>query len=96
VLVSRPGGDYAGGYHHLLVPTDFSPHAEEALRMARTLAAHGAIIDLVHYWQLQPITFGYEGSLMAAGTSLPELRQSIIQDAERACRTWSNATSATT
>ena len=86
VLVSRPGGNYTGGYHHLLVPTDFSAHAEEALRMARTLAAHGAIIDLVHYWQLQPITFGYEGSLMAAGTSLPELRQSIIQDAERACR----------
>ncbi len=52
VLVVRPGARSAGGYQHILVPTDFSPHAETSLQLATVLAAPGAAIDLVHYWQL--------------------------------------------
>ena len=51
VLVVRPGRR-PGSYRRILVPTDFSRPAEDALAMALTLAESGAEIDLVHYWQL--------------------------------------------
>ncbi len=54
VLVARRDGDLPGGYRRLLVPTDFSPTAEQALAMALSLAAPGAIVDVLHCWSLPP------------------------------------------
>jgi nucleotide-binding universal stress UspA family protein len=83
VLVSRPGGNVTGGYHRILLPTDFSDHADDALRMARVLAARGARIDVVHFWQLPPLASGYEGSLLNSGPALMPLREAVIADGER-------------
>jgi nucleotide-binding universal stress UspA family protein len=86
VLVARQGARVVGGYHDLLVPTDFTPHAEDALRTALTLAARGAKIHLVHFWQLPPISSGFDSEMMATATDLAPLRDAVIGDAERNLR----------
>lgn len=50
VLVARPAEHLAGGYRHILVPTDFSDGARRALAMATMLAARDAHIDARHWW----------------------------------------------
>lgn len=50
VMVARPAGRLGGGYRHILVPTDFSDHAEHALDAATLIAADGAHIDVWHWW----------------------------------------------
>jgi nucleotide-binding universal stress UspA family protein len=51
VLVAR-GPAPAGGYPRVLVPTDFSPTADQALDLAVALAADGGEVVLFHGWQL--------------------------------------------
>lgn len=59
VMVARPGKS-AGGYHRILVPTDFSPAAQRALEVAVAVAAPEAEIDVFHCWQLPiPVTSHY-------------------------------------
>ncbi len=58
VLVVRPGGSSKGGFGKILVPTDFSPHAEAALVEALAVAACNAEIELVHFWQLPTYACG--------------------------------------
>jgi nucleotide-binding universal stress UspA family protein len=55
VLVARPGGDGAGGYHRILLPTDFSAATPYVVEQALEVAAPGATIDLLHCWQLPPM-----------------------------------------
>jgi nucleotide-binding universal stress UspA family protein len=55
VLVARPGTKDVGGYRRILVPTDFSAWAEDALKMALVLAGNDASIDLLHAWQIPVI-----------------------------------------
>lgn len=55
VLVARPGAKDVGGYRRILVPTDFSAWAEDALKMALVLAGHDARIDVLHAWQIPVI-----------------------------------------
>ncbi len=50
VLVARPSGADDEGFKNILVPTDFSPAAEKALRLALDLAADGAAVTLFHAW----------------------------------------------
>jgi nucleotide-binding universal stress UspA family protein len=59
VLVARPRVEGAGGFSKILVPSDFSPSAERALRAALLVAAKGATIDVLHCWQLPALTAGY-------------------------------------
>jgi nucleotide-binding universal stress UspA family protein len=54
VMVARPGADASGGFRRILVPTDFSVHAEDALRLAMVLAAPGGTIDVFHAWGTPP------------------------------------------
>jgi len=52
VMVVRGGGDSEAGYRRILVPTDFSDHAEKGLQRALEMVAPGGSVDLVHFWQL--------------------------------------------
>lgn len=57
VLVVRGEEPPHGGYHHLVVGVDFSEHARRAVERAqKTLAAPGARIDLIHCWQIPPLS----------------------------------------
>lgn len=58
VLVARPGPT-TGGYHKILVATDFTESAERALEAALTMAAPDAQVDLLHCWQLPPMSSSY-------------------------------------
>ncbi len=86
VLVARQGNGppsesppLSGGYRKILVPTDFSPSAEYALRMACELAAPSAQIDVWHFWHTpygspmpypDPMRMEIEASARAAGEEL--------------------------
>ncbi len=52
VMVAREAGQGADGYRRILVPTDFSDHAERALETALELRAEDGAIDLLHCWRL--------------------------------------------
>ncbi len=81
VLVARPGGDHSGGYKRLLVPTDFSDFSEKAIEMALVLAAPGAHVDLVHFWQLPMVAAGYEAPV--AETAVGPMREALENEADR-------------
>lgn len=49
-MVARAGEAAVAGYRHILVPTDFSDSAEQALVMATELAAEDARIEVWHWW----------------------------------------------
>jgi nucleotide-binding universal stress UspA family protein len=52
VLVARREGAGRGGYHRILVATDFTPSSERALDRALELAAADARVDVVHYFNI--------------------------------------------
>jgi len=54
VMVAR-GEAPIGGYHHLVVGTDFGATSERALARALVVAAPRARIDVVHCWQMSPM-----------------------------------------
>ena len=68
VMVARPGADGQNLFKRILVPTDFSVHAEEALKLALILAAPGATVNLFHAWDTPP-----EMALEWSGPILEEL-----------------------
>jgi nucleotide-binding universal stress UspA family protein len=53
VLVARGPAPH-GGYHRIVVGSDFTPLAELALNRAIELAARDARIDVLHCWQPSP------------------------------------------
>lgn len=55
ILVAR-GKPPEGGYQRILIPTDFSEAAENALELALALAAPHARLDLVHFWRVPEAT----------------------------------------
>lgn len=80
VLVVR--GDAAaaeGGYRRIVVGTDFSPLAEQALSRAIMVAAPGAVIEVVHAWHV-PVDLSPEGSMAMA---LADLRDDLVADVAR-------------
>lgn len=54
VLVARGEGAARGGFHRVLVATDFSTAADRALARAITLAAKDAVIEVVHFYAGHP------------------------------------------
>lgn len=82
VLVARPGRT-RGGYRRILVPTDFSGNADEALDAARKVAAEDAEIDLLHCWQLPIPVTSYYVPTTSRGASLKQLAAEIEGDAKK-------------
>ncbi len=81
VLVVRDGdgAKAEGGFKNILVPTDFSPHAEAALRQALALVEPGGSIELVHFWSLPIVPGGGFGE--SAMVSLPDDHRSGADEA---------------
>lgn len=52
VMVARGEVVPAGGYRSILVPTDFSEHADRAVDMALSLGAADCDYELLHCWRL--------------------------------------------
>ncbi|MDH3727615.1 MAG: universal stress protein [Myxococcales bacterium] len=91
VLVARGETPPVGGYKRILIPTDFSPPAEQALELALALAAPNAQFDLVHCWRVPEATRADEYSELvidAVAASVKErgrkLLESFRQDAPSA------------
>jgi nucleotide-binding universal stress UspA family protein len=83
VLVAREPGNSQGGFHRILVPTDFSEHAEAALQMAAVLAAPGAAIDLIHCWQMPLASTTYIEPMPAVEAAMGSAREEIVASARR-------------
>lgn len=65
VLVARQEGAGRGGFHRILVATDFSAGADRALDRALDLAAEGAQVEVVHYYGLRWPALVYTGAPLA-------------------------------
>lgn len=59
VLVARPRASARGGYNHILLPTDFSPSADEALAAAVAVVSAGGVIEVVHFWHMPLVAASY-------------------------------------
>ena len=66
VLVARREGAGRGGFHRILVATDFSPGAERALDRALDLAAEGAQVEVIHCCGVRWPALVYSGAPLAA------------------------------
>lgn len=82
VLVAR-GAAPTGGYHRIVVTTDFSDHSERAVEAALELAAPGARIDIIHCYQLPPMIGAAYAPIKAADDIYAPLRQSLATAAEQ-------------
>lgn len=78
VLVARGAAEAAdGGFHRILVATDFSESAERGFDLALALAAEGAAIELVHFWQLPSLSRAHAPEEVDA--TLAEIRAGMEQ-----------------
>jgi glycine betaine transporter len=67
---------------NILVPVDFSPHAERAFGYAATLAHRfGAKLALLHVVDDSFVTGGWSSEIYVS--NVPELMENLIADAER-------------
>ena len=78
VMVARPGAEGSGPFRRILVPTDFSIHADKALQLAMILAAPDGQIDVFHAWNTPP-----ELALEWTGPVLHELATNAREAGER-------------
>ncbi|WP_428263184.1 universal stress protein [Haliangium sp.] len=84
VMVARPKSEGSGGYGRILVPTDFSRPSEKAVQMALALAARGARIDVVHFWQIPVTATTPYAPFKAAEEALTTVRRAMAESAESA------------
>lgn len=78
VLVGRGAADAAdGGFHRILVATDFSEASERGFDLALALAADGAAVELVHFWQLPALSRAHAADEVDA--TLAEIRAGMEQ-----------------
>jgi len=87
VMVARRCPSEVGTFQRIMVPTDFSPASEKALRLAFMLAPEGASIDLFHAWQFPPGTH-IVGSPDDADSPLSALRREILKTAQKNADKW--------
>lgn len=83
VLVARGEAPVGGGYHRVLIPTDFSDGSYAAARRAVELADPGASqIDIIHFWKLPAAAEGYWAQAeQTPGKLVKSLRELFIEDA---------------
>jgi len=78
VLVARGAGDAAdAGFQRILVATDFSEAADRGLDLPLALAADGATVELVHFWQLPALSRAHAAEEVDA--TLAEIRAGMEQ-----------------
>jgi universal stress protein A len=78
---------------NILVPVDFSPHAERAFGFAATLAHRfGAKLTLVHVVDDSFVTGGWSSEIYVS--NVPELLQNLIADADRGLATLKESAAA--
>lgn len=78
VMVARPGAEGPGSFQRILVPTDFSVHAEDALKLALVLAAPGGTVDVFHAWDTPP-----EVALEWTGPIVDEMAKQARESGEK-------------
>ena len=71
------------GYRRILVPTDFSATAARALELAFDLAAPGARVELVHFWQVPVTASTPYAPFKAAEEALTTVREAMAEAAEQ-------------
>jgi len=86
VMVARERSAGEGGYKRVLVPTDFSQAAENALVTATRIAAPDAKVELFHAWQLPGAVTGYWGPAADNGAVLGPLRSQVVEAIEGQAR----------
>ncbi len=79
VLVARAGGNSAGGFHRLLVAVDFSDVTDRVMQAALEVAAKEAEIDILHCWQLPPMSYSYFAPTKAASELIKPIRDSMSE-----------------
>jgi nucleotide-binding universal stress UspA family protein len=83
VMVARALDNGPGGYRRILVPTDFSAPAARALELAFDLAARGAAIEMVHFWQVPMTASTPYAPFKAAEAALATVREAMAEAAEQ-------------
>lgn len=81
VFVARGDTPHEKGYERILIPTDFSESADEALELALALAARNAQFDIVHFWRVPEATRIDEYATMviqAVGKSVEERGRKLL------------------
>jgi nucleotide-binding universal stress UspA family protein len=82
VLVARGAPDAAdGGFHRIVVASDFSEAGERGFDTALELAAPGATVDLVHFWQMPSISRAHAGGEVDA--TLADIRADAEEHGKR-------------
>jgi nucleotide-binding universal stress UspA family protein len=71
------------GYRRILVPTDFSAPAARALELSFDLAAPGARIEVVHFWQVPVVASTPYAPFKAAEEALTTVREAMAEAAEQ-------------
>ncbi len=87
VMVARLCPSAVGTFQRIMVPTDFSPASEKALRLALMLAPEGASIDLFHAWQFPPGTH-IVGTPDDKNSPLAGMRRDILKAAQKSADAW--------
>lgn len=82
VLIARRG-DVHDGYRRILAPTDFSPAAENAIRLAAALAAREAALEILHCDSLPTVSAG-----LGAAPVLAEATRDIEAILDRRAREY--------
>ncbi|MCG8423887.1 MAG: universal stress protein [Proteobacteria bacterium] len=77
VMVARPAEQFKGGFHRILVTTDFAEVADPVLDMAAAVASSGAEIDVLHCWHLPPMSYPYYAPTKSARDVVNSLRDVI-------------------
>lgn len=77
VLVARPSHTTVPSRSRILVPTDFSESAEQALTAACSLVAEDGEIDVLHCWTLHFFATGYHGLVEEAVSLEPEIAEAV-------------------
>jgi nucleotide-binding universal stress UspA family protein len=77
VLVARQGDSAAGGYHRIAVAVDFSDITDEVLSTALAVSARGAQIDVLHAWEMSPLSYQAMVPVKAAQDLVQPLKDSL-------------------
>lgn len=90
VLVARASKQAVPTMSRILVPTDYSESANEALAAACSLAAEGGTIDVLHCWRSPFFSSGYRGLSEEAIAFAPELTDSAQKQGAALIERYSN------